>query len=426
MQPADCPPLALRAFGRDPLAATRAVRSATLALVEGLDPEDLMLQSMPQASPAKWHLAHTTWFFETFVLRPHRPRYRSPDDRYTALFNSYYVAVGPAHDRPARGVLSRPRLSQVLRYREHVDAELDAMLATGDVPPAVLAVIELGLHHEQQHQELLLTDLLHAFAANPLAPAYRAVAASASQRAAAQSWHGHEGGAVAIGHDGQGFAFDHEGPRHEVLLRPFALAGRAVTAGEFLAFVQDGGYGRAPLWQSLGYDTARAQQWQAPLHWRLLDDGWQQMTLAGLRPLDLQAPVAHVSWFEADAYARWAGARLPSEAEWECMAAAHDPAIGNYVESGALQPRAHAGDGALAQLFGDVWEWTGSAYLGYPGYRPPAGALGEYNGKFMVNQFVLRGGSCATPASHMRASYRNFFDPAARWQFSGIRLARDA
>jgi ergothioneine biosynthesis protein EgtB len=398
-------------------------RAATLALAAGLSAEDCALQSMPDASPVKWHLAHTSWFFETFVLEPRVPGYRVFDPRFRVLFNSYYVQVGERHPRPERGLLSRPGLDQILAYRAHVDAALVRWLQTAAAADA-LELVELGVHHEQQHQELILTDLKHLLSHNPLRPAYRAQAAAARVAAQPLSWLGFPSGLREIGHAGEGFCFDNERPRHRVYLNAFELASRAVTNGEYLAFMQDGGYARPQLWLSDGWDARGAQQWNAPAYWERDAGGWQLFTLQGMRPLDPAEPVAHLSYYEADAYARWADARLPTEAEWE-TAAAGSAVRGNFVESGALHPQPAAG-GGLLQLYGDVWEWTASAYLGYPGYRPAAGAVGEYNGKFMVNQFVLRGGSCATPGSHVRASYRNFFPPAARWQFSGLRLARDA
>jgi ergothioneine biosynthesis protein EgtB len=412
------------------------VRQQTEALIEPLSAEDCQVQSMPDASPAKWHLAHTSWFFETFVLEgePLEPG-------FDYLFNSYYEAVGPRHPRPARGLLSRPSLEQVRRYRRRVDERVLERLARG-VPDEVRARLVLGLHHEQQHQELILTDAKHLLGSNPLRPSYRGREREAppARRASAEpmAWIPRPGGIVEIGHPapgptGEPFAFDNEGPRHAALLAPHALASRPVTAGEYLAFIRDGGYRRAELWLSDGWAEVTAGRWEAPLYWRGLGGGAGEsvsvFTLDGERPLDPNEPVAHVSAYEADAYARWAGARLPTEAEWE-VAATTIPAAGNLLESGALHPRAAAagdaaGTPAPAQMFGDVWEWTSSAYGPYPGYRPPAGALGEYNGKFMCNQLVLRGGSCFTPRTHIRASYRNFFPAGTRWQMSGIRLARD-
>jgi len=409
--------------------AYRQVRAATLRLVDGLDDADLTPQSAEFASPGKWHLAHTTWFFEQFVLGGVGTGYRRFDERFGFLFNSYYNAVGARHERPRRGLLTRPALAQVRAYREHVDQAMADLLGTR-LPAAAGDLVELGLHHEQQHQELILTDLLHLFAQNPLRPAVRpAPAPEGSTVAAPSGWVAFDGGVVETGHAGPAFAFDNESPRHAVALRPFRLATRPVTNREWLAFVEAGGYADAQLWLSDGWDTVQAQRWQAPLYWEFADDGRTrlQMTLAGLQPLALDAPVTHVSFFEADAYARWAGKRLPTEFEWE-RAARELPVEGNFVDSGAWAPRADAQPAAtgLRQMFGDVWEWTASPYVAYPGFRPAPGAVGEYNGKFMNGQYVLRGGSCASPRSHLRASYRNFFQPGQRWQFSGLRLAEDA
>jgi ergothioneine biosynthesis protein EgtB len=375
----------------------------------------------------KWHLAHTSWFFETFLLES-VSGYRPLDPVYRALFNSYYHSVGEPYARPERGVLTRPGLAEVRAYRRHVDEACLSLLERGALSPAQCTRVELGLHHEQQHQELILTDLKHLFAKNPLDPVYRVQRREDSRRVTPRlAWHTYPTGLREIGHAGAGFAFDNEGPRHRVFVHGFDLASRLVTNGEYLAFVQDRGYERPELWLSDGWAAVCANAWRAPLYWRERDGALQQFTLAGLRDLAPDEPVTHLSAYEADAYARWVGARLPTEAEWEVVAAEAKIA-GNFVESGRLHPAAAAGAPAAGplQLFGDVWEWTSSAYVPYPGYRPPAGALGEYNGKFMANQIVLRGGSCATPISHIRASYRNFFHPDARWQFSGIRLARDA
>jgi ergothioneine biosynthesis protein EgtB len=402
------------------------VRAATLALAHGLSAEDCALQSMPDASPVKWHLAHTSWFFETFVLESQLCGYRPYDPRFRVLFNSYYVQVGARHPRPERGLVSRPGLDEVLAYRAHVDAAVARWLQSAGHAPPALDLVELGLHHEQQHQELILTDLKHLFSRNPLHPAYRTPGAARPEGAPpALQWVAFPSGLREIGHAPGGFCFDNERPRHRTYLQGFALASRPVTNGEYLQFMRDGGYERPELWLSDGWDARQAPGWNAPGYWEAQTHGWQAFTLQGMRAVDAHEPVCHLSYYEADAYARWAGARLPTEAEWE-TAAAGQPVLGNFVESGALQPRVARDGPGLLQLFGDVWEWTGSAYLGYPGYRPAPGAVGEYNGKFMVNQFVLRGGSCATPATHMRVSYRNFFAPAARWQFSGVRLARDA
>jgi ergothioneine biosynthesis protein EgtB len=398
----------------------RAVRHATLDLVAPLSAEDCAIQSMPDASPAKWHLAHTTWFFETFVLQPHVPEYRVFDAAYGYLFNSYYNTIGKRHPRPERGMLSRPSLNEVLAYRRHVD---ESVLAAKTLPAGLL---ELGLHHEQQHQELILTDLKHLLSRNPLKPAYQKTWPLTPIRARARSWIAFAGGLHEVGHDGAGFAFDNETPRHRVWLEDFEMASHPVTHGDFADFIDDGGYRRPELWLSAGWDMVQARGWQAPEYWELRDGAWHTFTLHGLAPVDRNAPICHASFFEAEAFARWAGARLPTEAEWE-VAARGAPLAGNFLESGALHPLALREDpepGILAQAFGDVWEWTRSDYAPYPGYRPAAGAVREYNGKFMCGQYVLRGGSCATPASHIRATYRNFFPPEARWQFSGLRLAR--
>ena len=408
------------------LDAYRQVRAATLRLVDGLGDADLTPQSAEFASPAKWHLAHTTWFFEQFVLAAHGQGYRRFDERFGFLFNSYYNAVGARHERPRRGLLTRPTLAEVLAFRAHVDHAMADFLG-GRVPADAGALVELGLHHEQQHQELILTDLLHLFAQNPLRPAVRAAAAPPAPRAmpAALEWIAFDGGNVETGHAGAAFAFDNESPRHAVALRPFRLASRPVTNGEWQDFIAAGGYRDPQLWLSDGWDTVQAQRWSAPLYWEDGADGAPlQMTLDGLVPRDPDAPVAHVSFFEADAYARWAGRRLPTEFEWE--RAARGVAVeGNFVEQGTWRPAPAAG-GGLRQMFGDVWEWTASPYVAYPGFRAAPGAVGEYNGKFMNGQYVLRGGSCASPRSHLRASYRNFFQPGQRWQFSGLRLAEDA
>lgn len=406
----------------------RAVRSLTTDLVETLTPEDCAAQSMPDASPAKWHLAHTTWFFETFVLKPNDPDYDVFHPRFEYLFNSYYNSVGEQYARPQRGLLTRPGLDEVARYRRHVEQALAALLESpGRLSDAVLDVVELGLHHEQQHQELILTDVKHLLGANPLAPVYRRTKDARGGVEGAIDWHDHPGGLVEIGHDGEGFAFDNESPRHRVHLEPFALASRPVRNDEYLAFLEDGGYRRPELWLSEGWDWLQTTGCRTPLYWSREDGGWSSFTLSGQRALRAAEPVCHVSFFEADAFARWAGHRLPTEAEWEVVAR-EAPIEGNLLDGEHFHPEPapdRAGHDAPLQLFGDVWEWTASAYSAYPGFRPAAGALGEYNGKFMSSQIVLRGGSCATPRSHLRASYRNFFPPDARWQFSGIRLATD-
>jgi ergothioneine biosynthesis protein EgtB len=402
-----------------------SIRAQTMALAAPLSPEDAVVQSMPDASPVKWHLAHTTWFFETFVLRPHVRGYKTFDPTYGYLFNSYYNAIGARHPRPERGLLTRPSLDAVRDYRTHVERAIAPLLESSGEHAAL---IELGLQHEQQHQELIATDVKHLLSRSPLKPSYLPAWPLTTVAAREPGWVAHPGGIVEIGHGGAGFAFDNEGPRHRVLLQPFALATHPVSHGEFAAFVDDGGYRRPELWLSLGWETVVAGDWQAPLYWERRDGRWWTFTLRGMAPIEDAVPIVHVSCFEADAYARWAGARLPTEFEWEA-AACNQPVQGNFLETGAmhpLAPREAAPDDALAQLFGDVWEWTQSSYGPYPRYRPAAGAIGEYNGKFMCNQYVLRGGSCATPRSHVRATYRNFFPPDARWQFSGLRLARDA
>jgi ergothioneine biosynthesis protein EgtB len=401
--------------------AFREIRARTLALAAPLSAEDQMLQSMPDASPTKWHLAHTTWFFEEFVLGPRDPHYRVFDGGYAFLFNSYYESVGARLDRSLRGRLSRPSSEEVRAYRRRVDDAALQWLDRAADDPSALGTFELGLHHEQQHQELMLTDIKHALGSHPMRPAYQVppppLAEPDGERARFRAF---EEGVVEIGHDGVGFAFDNEGPRHRSYLRGFALADRPVTCGEYLAFMGDGGYDRAELWLSEGWQQCRTEGWRAPLYWRERDGRWACYTLGGERDIDPAEAVAHVSYFEADAYARWAGARLPTEEEWE-HAARGAPVAGHFADAGRFHPGR-----AASEPFGDVWQWTRSAYAPYPGYEPPAGALGEYNGKFMSSQMVLRGGSCLTPAGHVRATYRNFFGPAARWQMSGIRLARDA
>jgi ergothioneine biosynthesis protein EgtB len=400
-----------------------SLRQATLALAAPLSDEDCAIQSMPDASPVKWHLGHTTWFFETFVLRPHLPRYREFDPAYRVLFNSYYNAVGEKHPRPERGMLSRPGLDEVLAYRRHVD---EAML--GLLPAEAAALIELGLNHEQQHQELILTDLKHLFSRNPLKPAYQKQWPLTPIRAREPHWIEFEGGLCEIGHEGADFCFDNETPRHRVWLEPFQIASHPVTHGDFMRFIDDGGYRRPELWLSAGWDAVAGRGWQAPEYWERRDGEWRTFTLHGEAAVDPNTPICHVSFYEAEAFARWSEARLPTEAEWE-IAARGAPRAGNFLESGALHPLALREDppsGTLAQAFGDVWEWTRSDYGPYPRFKPAAGAVGEYNGKFMCGQYVLRGGSCATPESHVRVTYRNFFPPDARWQFSGLRLARDA
>jgi dimethylhistidine N-methyltransferase len=408
-----------------PLERYRAVRAQTERLAGALGAEDQTAQSMPDASPVKWHLAHTTWFFEQMLLRP-EPGYRPVDVRYDQLFNSYYESLGERVARPTRGLLTRPALDEVVAYRRRVDEAMAERLERIDAGDARAAYLfELGLNHEQQHQELILTDVLHLFAQNPLRPAYRAETPAPGADPGRLRWQEFEGGRAEIGWDGEGFAFDNEAPRHPVLLAPYRLADRPATNAEWLAFMADGGYRRPEFWMSDGWARVREEGWSAPLYWVERDGEWRSMTLYGEQPVDPHAPVVHVSWYEADAYARWAGRRLPTEAEWEAAAAGLWPA-GNFVESGALRPLPAPRGTGLRQMFGDVWEWTASAYAPYPGFRPTPGTAAEYNGKFMANQLVLRGGSAATPAGHARASYRNFFYPHQRWQFMGVRLAEDA
>ena len=406
----------------DRYARTRALSEA---LAAPLSDADASAQSMPDASPVKWHLAHTSWFFEYFVLLPHLSGHVPFDERFGFLFNSYYETLGPRHPRAERGLLTRPALATVLHWRHHVDAIL--LAALDRLPPAAHALIALGIAHEEQHQELMLTDLLHLFSRNPLLPPY-APAHDQPPPAAAEPLRWIEGaqGHGEIGAAADGFAFDCERPRHGVLLAPHALASRPVTNGEWQAFIADGGYRRPDLWLSDGWTTITQAHVGAPLYWRQEDDSWLAFGLGGERPIDPSAPVAHVSYYEADAYARWAGGRLPSEAEWEMAATGLDPTQGNFLDQpGAVAPRAAGLVQGLAQMFGDIWEWTASAYAPYPGFRPAGGAAREYNGKFMCGQQVLRGGSCATPRGHVRASCRNYFHPHQRWQFAGLRLARD-
>ena len=404
----------------------RDVRALSEALCAPLSDADATVQSMPDASPAKWHLAHTSWFFETFVLRDHVAGYRTFDPNYAFLFNSYYEAEGPRQARPLRGMLTRPRLEDILAYRAHVDEALLAALPA--LPPPVQALALLGLNHEQQHQELMLTDIQHLFSLNPLEPLlFEAPSAMPAALPGPVHWIEGRQGLVEIGDDGKtDFAFDCEGPRHKALLHPHALAHRLVTNSEWIAFIEDGGYRDPAHWLSDGWAWVQAEGVEAPLYWRQDAQGWTRFGLDGRKPVNPAAPVCHISLYEADAYARWAGARLPTEEEWESGALNVAPTSGNQLDSpGCPRPRATDGGTSLTQMFGDVWEWTGSAYRPFPGFRPNEGAAGEYNGKFMAGQFVLKGGSCATPRGHVRASYRNFFYPHQRWQFTGLRLAKD-
>jgi ergothioneine biosynthesis protein EgtB len=407
------------------------IRDFTNSLCAGLEPEDCVVQSMPDVSPTKWHLAHTTWFFETFILKKFVPGYQVEISEYAYLFNSYYNAAGDMHRRDLRGLISRPTVSEAHRYRALVDSHINDLLSNSDesLLDKMEPILVLGMHHEQQHQELLITDIKHVFAQNPLHPVFRQRNRDlAGRKNSPIRFIDFEETVTAIGHDGDGFAYDNEGPRHRALVPAFSLATRPTTNGEYIAFIEDNGYNRPEFWLSLGWMTVNEQRWNAPLYWTKRDGAWWNFTLSGFRPVDQSEPVTHVSYFEADAYANWAGARLPTEFEWE-RASLNCPIEGNFVEDETFHPRPmwrSGKDRQLYQMFGDVWEWTRSAYSPYPGYRAAPGALGEYNGKFMCNQYVLRGGSCATSRSHIRRTYRNFFQPEKRWQFTGIRLARDA
>ncbi|HEY6971756.1 MAG TPA: ergothioneine biosynthesis protein EgtB [Candidatus Angelobacter sp.] len=416
----------------------QAARQQTALLTEHLSPEDQMVQSCPEASPAKWHLAHTTWFFETFILSEHLKNYRPFDPHFRTLFNSYYNAVSPQPEKALRNTFSRPGLEEVEKYRGYTDEHMERLLDSDDVSEAVIKLVELGINHEQQHQELLVTDIKHAFWMNPLRPIYQreSTVSATSEKAPEQKPFSYSENVYEIGADERSFHFDNEAPRHKVYVQSFRFAARPVTCGEYLAFMEDGGYSRPELWLSDGWNAVKTRVWTAPLYWEKSETEWQQFTCAGMRKVDEHEPVCHVSYYEADAFARWAGARLPGEFEWEVAASQvkthperkkSGQAEGNFLESGSFHPRTAplSAEPQPVQLFGDVWEWTASSYLPYPGFRPAGGALGEYNGKFMCNQMVLRGGSCVTPASHIRASYRNFFTPETRWQFSGIRLADD-
>ncbi|MFQ5626406.1 MAG: ergothioneine biosynthesis protein EgtB [Methyloligellaceae bacterium] len=422
-------PAAQHAAGKKGRAASLSARlfdtrRHSLILAKPLSDEDQAVQAMDDASPTKWHLGHTTWFFEAFLLIQFDDGYKPFNEDFAYCFNSYYEGKGERHPRPDRGLLTRPGADEVRAYRAHVDEALERLFESGGMGDEALDIIELGINHEQQHQELILTDILCLFASQPLKPAYSqaAISAAASHAPATIAF---KGGIAEVGHEGAGFAYDNEGPRHEVLLPPFKLADRCVTKGEWLEFMADGGYERHEHWLSDGWATVQREGWRAPLYWEEQNGEWRQMSLSGMRPIDPAAPVAHVSYFEADAFARWAGKRLPSEFEWE-HASEGLAEEGCSLGSDALRPSpAGKGGGALQQMFGDVWEWTQSHYSPYPGYHPPKGAVGEYNGKFMCGQFVLKGGSCVTPDGHVRRSYRNFFYPHQRWQFKGLRLAED-
>lgn len=415
----DQPPSLAQTFAR--------VRAQSASRASPLSAEDQQIQSMADVSPTKWHLAHTTWFFETFVLSPHLEGYRTFDPDFGFLFNSYYEAVGPRHARPERGLLSRPSLERVLAYRSHVDQAMARLLSAplDDGPRAapLEALVRLGLNHEEQHQELILSDIKHVLSVNPLSPAYADLPSSPKASSRPERWIGFDGGLVEIGHRGEGFAFDNEGPPHKVWIEPFQLCDRLVTCGEWRVFIADGGYRRPELWLSDGWSAVQQHDWRAPLYWR---DDDRIFTLCGDRPILDDEPVVHVSAYEADAFARWAGKRLPTEAEWETAArlSAAEPPSSLFTRFGLHPQPANLGEG-LRQLFGDVWQWTASPYVAYPRYRPSSGALGEYNGKFMANQMVLRGSACITPIGHARLTYRNFYPPAARWCFGGLRLADD-
>ena len=413
------------------LARYREIRDFTTGLCANLEPEDCVVQSMPDVSPTKWHVAHTTWFFETFILKKFLPGYRAEIPQYAYLFNSYYNAAGDMHRRDLRGLISRPTVKEARRYRASIDSHIANLLSDADekLLVEIEPILILGIHHEQQHQELLITDIKHVFAQNPLHPIFRERKIDIVPVEAARiHFVDFDEATVEIGHEGSDFSYDNEGPRHRALVGAFSLASRPVTNGEYMKFIEAGGYTRPEFWLSLGWMTVNEQRWHAPLYWVKRDDAWWHFTLSGFRPMDESEPVTHVSYFEADAFANWSDARLPTEFEWE-RAAGDLPIEGNLVEKEQFHPQALTAAGQdrnhLHQMFGDVWEWTRSAYSPYPGYRAAPGALGEYNGKFMCNQYVLRGGSCATSRSHIRPTYRNFFQPEKRWQFTGIRLARD-
>ncbi len=404
----------------------QAIRDETEALAAPLSPEDQQIQSMADVSPTKWHRAHITWFFETFLLLEHLPGYELYDEMFQYLYNSYYVSAGERHARDKRGLISRPSNDEVTAYRRHVDTAMQRLISeVAPVDQGVHDLVVLGLHHEQQHQELLLMDIKHVLSVNPTHPKYHELADATPATVPAVEWHDFDGGLIEIGHVGDGFHFDNEGPRHQRFLQPFRLADRLVTNGDWLEFMAADGYHDPLNWLSAGWGAVTSEGWQAPLYWEPTENGWYVHTLHGFGPVAHDEPVCHISYFEADAYARWAGARLPTEAEWE-HAACTEPTDGNFASTGRFHPTpVDSSTRGLSQIFGDVWEWTSSSYDAYPGFRPAAGAVGEYNGKFMVNQYVLRGGCCATSAGHTRATYRNFFPTHCRWMFSGLRLAND-
>ncbi len=402
----------------------REVRAFTEQVAAPLLVEDQVVQTMPEVSPTKWHRAHTTWFFETLVLERFVQGYSRFRDEYHFLFNSYYQSLGDQFPRPQRGLLSRPSVAEVGEYRAYVDDQMDRFLDGPCGDPESLRLIEIGLNHEQQHQELMYMDMKHVLSMNPLSPRYAPLSSRPAASVRPLHWIEHPAGTFPIGHEGEGFSFDNERPRHEVLLRSYLLAARPALSAEYLDFIEDGGYERPELWLSDGWDIVRREGWAAPLYWRKREDQWEVFTLGGPKPLEAQEPVCHVSYYEADAFARWADARLPTEAEWE-VAARQVPVEGNFAAGAVPHPRAPQGSRTAPELYGNVWRWTSSPYVAYPGYRPPSGPLGEYNGKFMANQIVLRGGSCASPDRHVRPTYRNFFYPRQRWQFAGIHLARD-
>lgn len=415
------------------MADFRKVRARSEAIAAPLLPEDQTVQSMPDCSPTKWHLAHVSWFYETFILTPHLEGYQTRHPVFAYLFNSYYEAAGARHPRFERGLITRPSVDEVASYRAHVTEAMEELFAKADhgLWGEIAPLLEIGNNHEEQHQELILMDILNLFSRNPLRPAYQPFLPSSAADEHSFTWHEYKGGIYQIGHAGEGFSYDNEGPRHEVLLRPFRLASRAVTNAEWLEFIESGGYARADLWLMDGWARVQSGEITAPLYWEKVEEGgWQVMSLSGQHSLDEAAPVCHISYYEADAFARWAGKRLPTEAEWEVAASGLDPhevVNGNFLDSGHLRPMPARAEKTQspAQMFGDVWEWTQSPYSPYPGYKPAPGAIGEYNGKFMASQFVLKGGCCATPKGHVRASYRNFFYPHQRWMFSGLRLAED-